>query len=346
MFSSTDQQSDAILFFANLISPHDEDAYDLLEWVLTLQLKSDQGSFATEFSKSLISHFRAAPALVRYGSAICLYTLVEAVPNFLAYNKNLTVYIVSGLLDSDNQTARLYASLLRYIDLKGKLDFKESFTYDHLYKTNMIPAEKVEPGTQFLDAIIQSCPPVESSHMYKVANAIEYLPFIEKRNQLRLIKYLARTGGKIDTYILQIVAPLCSSSEEYFSVEAINAVSSLISGSRDLKETDFALAWKFIAPKLVSSSSYVLFKLTKNILAACLKFIESIIQKSIMASASSSRVEIMQSLVGLFFCPSAEIRLKVYTFLGLNFTAWDLCGERNTVFAMLLLALGDNDHIW
>ncbi|KAI9207546.1 armadillo-type protein [Polychytrium aggregatum] len=119
-------------FFVNLLTPHDENAYDILAWALetfTLASLPPPGGVTTaktkkpllpitefkpltEFINSLSHHSRATPPLIRYGACICLHSALTMCPTLLNDNKHLYMWIISGAMDTDYLSAFLYLSML------------------------------------------------------------------------------------------------------------------------------------------------------------------------------------------------------------------------------------------
>ncbi|KAJ3090469.1 hypothetical protein HK102_003650 [Quaeritorhiza haematococci] len=69
----------------------------------------------TDFITSLSNHFRATPALVRYGACVCLHSALVINPTLLHDIRSLYVFVVSGVLDTDHLAAFLYTSMLECV---------------------------------------------------------------------------------------------------------------------------------------------------------------------------------------------------------------------------------------
>lgn len=66
----------------------------------------------SEFILSLSNHFRATPALIRYGACVALHSALLVCPTLVQDFKQLYAFIVSGALDTDYLSAFLYTSML------------------------------------------------------------------------------------------------------------------------------------------------------------------------------------------------------------------------------------------
>ncbi|KAJ3335497.1 hypothetical protein HDU91_002172, partial [Kappamyces sp. JEL0680] len=105
-----------------LIGSQEESAYDLLSWTVETFFKkqgpknAEEKTSTTEFCSALSNHFKASPALIRYGSALALLAIGSLQPNFPSVNVHVWNFVVSGVLDSDYLTAGMYLQLLEYIE--------------------------------------------------------------------------------------------------------------------------------------------------------------------------------------------------------------------------------------
>ncbi|KAJ3084110.1 hypothetical protein HDU99_003321 [Rhizoclosmatium hyalinum] len=121
-------------FFLNLLTPTNEFAYDLLPWSLetytSIVYKSNPQTKDTpfppipfqdayplldDFIKSLTNHFRASPALVRYGASAALHTTLQMYPKLSDTFPQLMVFLLTGLMDTDHLSAFLYMAMLEYV---------------------------------------------------------------------------------------------------------------------------------------------------------------------------------------------------------------------------------------
>lgn len=129
-------QKDCYNIFLNLISPQDEYAYDLLSWSLetftekvysiedtkpkkpiakkinSLTTIGNNNAALLEFILNLSNHYRATPALVRYGAGVSLHSAVKIFPKLIQGNRGLYQFIISGCLDPDFLTSFLFMTLL------------------------------------------------------------------------------------------------------------------------------------------------------------------------------------------------------------------------------------------
>ncbi|KAJ3064614.1 hypothetical protein HDU98_011984, partial [Podochytrium sp. JEL0797] len=161
-------------FFLNLLTPHNEFAYDLLPWALqhytsvayqskqSQQQQQRQPSTSTstpttttptpptsilkstnlsplpspsstesittildtfdpldEFIKSLSNHFRASPALIRFGASAALHSALTMYPSLMRNNPGLMVFVLTGVLDTDHLSAFLYMAVLELVCAKN-----------------------------------------------------------------------------------------------------------------------------------------------------------------------------------------------------------------------------------
>ncbi|KAJ3338805.1 hypothetical protein HDU93_009027 [Gonapodya sp. JEL0774] len=118
--------------FVALLTPHEEQAYDLLPWAVAAYTTSlipvdkrtttitpttnpDLVAMLSSFVQALSNHFRAAPALVRYGACVCLHTVACLWPGLIKHSDLadwLWGIIVTGVLDTDCSTSFLYFEIL------------------------------------------------------------------------------------------------------------------------------------------------------------------------------------------------------------------------------------------
>ena len=262
--------------FINLITPHDESAYDLLGWTLELFLRQSYSppnarnnktlppfKVQGDLALALTNHFRAAPALIRYGASICLNTIINLSPDFLESNKHLYIYIIAGLLDSDHATAFLYECMLNVANSPNALQIHAAVSQIHRATTQIPSYDRVHislPDWEYkdshrsnlLDIIAKQTPPVASLILHKMANALDYMPNEAKIRQLKIIKFWGKTVEKLDSYLIQALVPLCTNLEESLQKEAIKVVQALMPSFANAPVADAAFVWSYIHPLLDS----------------------------------------------------------------------------------------------
>lgn len=331
-----------------------------MEWAFELYLRSgikasterDQAqvqpfALQVDLAVSLTNHFRATPALVRYGAALCLHTIIKLSPAFLDENKYFYIYVISGLLDTDYQTCFIYESLLQLVDSPQSSQIKAALaqvhragnqvlSYDRLY-VEMTPCDEIEAArAHLLHIITKQTPPVASILLHKMANALDYMNHSEKIRQLKLIQFWGQANGKIDAYLMQILIPLCSSSEESLQIAGLKVIHGLMPGFADASPADTSFVWTFLYPLLDNSQKSSLL----------LEIIELLKLFPIKQLATAQREQLFSALLKLFFFNEPIVRLNVYKFIGGNGDLWKQTGDYWKTLSLLFLALGDSDQNW
>ncbi|KAI8904746.1 armadillo-type protein [Gorgonomyces haynaldii] len=340
-------------FFLNILNTSDEASLDLLAWALELFLRC--GTTATEktvapfkwqidFAQALTNHFRAGPAIVRYGTAICLHTIVEMSPGFLEEHKYLYMYVIAGLLDTDHATAYMYESMLQLVQSPNAQQLQacvqqihraatQVYTYDQLYVNVPALDHKDSGQSQLLSLIAKQTPPVASLLLHKMANAIEYMSVPMKARQLQVISYLGQTAEKLDSYLMQVLVPLCTHQDTQLQQQALKVVRALMPGFMHASAADVAFVWSYIHPLLS-------IELEPNMLTNALEVLRSF---PVLQLSSVLREELIQALFRLTFYPDPLVRMKVYQFFGESLDYWKTCDELPRATSILFQALGDHD---
>ena len=194
--------------FLNLISPNDENAYDLLPWAFekfTMSIIPEQtassmnekktipANFAplNQYLLALSNHFRSSSTLVRYGACIFLHTALSMSSQLLLESKYLYIFIASGLLDTDYLTFFLYLSMVESLSFPEANEVKTMVTkyrqsYLNGHSTNLY---------HVLESLVALSPPMATKLLQKMAGSLEYLSKPIKMKQLELIRIW---GSKVD----------------------------------------------------------------------------------------------------------------------------------------------------
>ncbi|KAJ1344384.1 hypothetical protein BSLG_001041 [Batrachochytrium salamandrivorans] len=266
-----------------LISPHDEYAYDLLPWALEnyiLRMKTIQsGSLSTspssypdsftEFIMSLSNHFRATPPLVRYDtdtlSAFLYMSMVELIET------------------SDSEELKRALSKLRRDDLKH-------ITYDTF---------------DVLDIVVKHSTPVSPLLLHKLANSIDYLSPKAGLRQLELIRIWGKKAEKLDTFLIQMLSPLYASRDEEIQLKAIDVIYAMLPNMASAHPSEISFVWTYVIALLSPNFGSIL-------LQSVFRLVESF---PMMQLDNVAQKELISCLFKLIFYPDPHVRLRVYTTL-------------------------------
>eukprot|EP00842_Homolaphlyctis_polyrhiza_P003152 jgi/Hompol1/3838/HPOL_003403-RA len=345
--------------FVDLISPHDEYAYDLLPWAFeqfTLFTYSAMtGNEKTipiawfialnEFIVSLSNHFRATPALVRYGACLVLHSTFTICPAFLKENKQIWHFIIAGQLDTDYLSAFLYMSMLEKIETPDVAETRKliarvrrmdeaALTYDSLYMNSRVVDAMIATRADVMDHVVKYSPPLSSLLLHKLANALDYLSTPAKLRQLEIIRVWGKKAEKLDTFLIQMLVPLCGSGDERVQLKTLSVIQSMVPGFTTASQADIAFVWTYITALLNPSLSTLMLK-------AALELVQ---QFPLVQLNTVAREELMGCLFKLIFHREPEVRLMVYNIINGAVDFWKISGQMNTAIAVLMLAVGDDDQ--
>ncbi|KND03924.1 uncharacterized protein SPPG_01373 [Spizellomyces punctatus DAOM BR117] len=346
--------------FVNLINPHDEYAYDLLSWALESYsaslLPSIGGAKAkkfpvaefpplTEFVKSLANHFRATPALVRYGACVSLHTSLSIYPNMVADNKELYVHIITGVLDTDYLSAFLYVSMIEALKTEEGKGLKHMLAslrhqerngadYDTLYATALQAKGRDLTMSDILDVAIKASPPLAPKLLQKMANSLEYLTKPMQLRQLELVRLWGSKSQKFDTFLMQTLVPYCNSGDEDIQMAALKVIFSLIPSFRTASPADISFAWAYFHALMDQ-------KIKASILQAVLTLIK---QFPLDKLVDDAREELLNTLFKLVFHHEPNVRIMVYDIIGSYTDFWKASGLFNAAIGIMFLAIGDHNE--
>ncbi|KAI8922787.1 armadillo-type protein [Entophlyctis helioformis] len=347
--------------FQDLISPHDEFAYDLLPWALEQYTLNTYASYTgapktppiawfsalNDYIVSLSNHFRATPPLVRYGACLALHSTLKLCPTFVSQNKQLWPFIVAGVLDTDYLTSFLYMSMLEMIETPDANDIRKLIarlrrtdaglvSFDHLY-TNMALSDDAATGDvsrgDILDIAVKHSPPLAPLLLHKLANSLDYLPTAYKLRQLELIRIWGRKSEKLDTFLMQMLVPLCSSEDERVQLETLRVVQAMIPGFSTASQADISFVWTYLVTLLDPKLSPILLKSVLHLVKLF----------PLLQLNSVAREELMSCLFRLIFNKDKDVRVLVYTMIGGASDFWKISGQMNAALAVLFLAIGDDN---
>jgi hypothetical protein len=270
-----------------LISSQDESAFDILCWAIETfftyeNIHSKGESFLTsisqspqkgnedvihaasdalkEFANSLGNHFRAPQALIRFGSALALLSIMKLCPTFPFMNRQIWVFIVSGVLDTDILTSGIYLSIVQYLKIPESKQIKEMIDqsemdskhelHDDIYNNGYSTSLKSLNKSELLDIVVKHSPPISISMIHKLANSLEFIPPKQKVNQLELIRIWGRKSNKLDTYLMKMVIPFCTNRVESVQIKAIEVTRSLLPGFSSATSADITFLWGYVGALL------------------------------------------------------------------------------------------------
>jgi hypothetical protein len=280
--------------FTELISSQDESICDLISWAVEIfftkererkdrstapepQAKKETGlekvgsdtimltgpfDALQEFSVMLANHFRAAPALIRYGAALALLSIIKIAPSFPVKNGSIWYFIVSGVVDSDHLTAAVYLQIVDLVQFSDKESAKTLISnirrldslndsYDQLYNPVKVEEKQGVDRTGLLDILAKNSPAVAPVLLHKMANSLDYIPSKLKLKQLKLIRIWGRKSTKLDTYLMKMLVPFCSSLDENVQLEAIKVVENILPGFSSATTQDVVFLWNYISALLL-----------------------------------------------------------------------------------------------
>ncbi|KAJ8326515.1 hypothetical protein O5D80_005263 [Batrachochytrium dendrobatidis] len=344
--------------FQDLISSHDESAYDLLSWAVqefAVKMSSAQTGIAVvppiawsttinDYIMSLSNHYRASPALVRYGACLSLYSIIKICPSFAKDNKHIWQFIIAGVLDTDYLCAFLYLSMIEMMDLPDAVALRNTIlclrnnnqtniTYDIQYANSLFTDTKKIVKESVLDIVAKYSPPMAPLLLHKLANALDYLPSKEILNQLELIKIWGKKSEKVDTFLIQMITPLCASSNESIQLKALEVLHAITPALLATSQADISFVWAYIVALMSPALGSVILKSVLNLI----EFFP-LIQLNTVA-----REELMSCLFKLIFYNDPDVRMEVYTIIGGAAEFWKISGQMNMALALLFLAIGDDN---
>ncbi|EGF80415.1 hypothetical protein BATDEDRAFT_24972 [Batrachochytrium dendrobatidis JAM81] len=344
--------------FQDLIGSHDESAYDLLSWAVqefAVKMSSAQTGIAVvppiawsttinDYIMSLSNHYRASPALVRYGACLSLYSIIKICPSFAKDNKHIWQFIIAGVLDTDYLCAFLYLSMIEMMDLPDAVALRNTIlclrnnnqtniTYDIQYANSLFTDTKKIVKESVLDIVAKYSPPMAPLLLHKLANALDYLPSKEILNQLELIKIWGKKSEKVDTFLIQMITPLCASSNESIQLKALEVLHAITPALLATSQADISFVWAYIVALMSPALGSVILKSVLNLI----EFFP-LIQLNTVA-----REELMSCLFKLIFYNDPDVRMEVYTIIGGAAEFWKISGQMNMALALLFLAIGDDN---
>lgn len=210
------------------------------------------------FFMSLSNHFRASPALVRYGAALALVSIVKICPSFPNSSPQIWQFVVSGLLDSDHLTAGVYLSIVEHIEntdteviktIISKLRRQElsGQNYDEIYLKAATQESKDQILSTLLDTVVKSSPALPALMIHKLANSLDYIPTRSKLKTLELLRVWGKKASKLDMYLIQMLIPLCTHSEELVQQKVLSVLESILPSISNLSTQDVSYMWKYLS---------------------------------------------------------------------------------------------------
>ncbi|KAL2913671.1 hypothetical protein HK105_206831 [Polyrhizophydium stewartii] len=355
---SRDEHEIGYNLFQEMISPHDEFAYDLLPWALdlfTLNMYSVQTGnpktppvswFTTlnEFIVSLSNHFRAAPPLVRYGACLALHSTLKLCPTFVKENKQMWQFIIAGVFDTDYLSSFLYLAMLEIIETPDTPELRkliarvrridtESINYDLLYTNRPHTDAREVTRSDILDIAVKHSPALSPLLLHKLANALDYLPTRAKLRQLELIRVWGKKAEKLDTFLVQMLVPLCGNEDERVQLETLRVIHAMLPGFTSASQADISFVW-----------SYLVALMSVHIQPEMIKAVLRIIQSFPLVQLNTvAREELMTCLFKLIFNKHSDVRQLVYTVIGGAADFWKISGQMNVALSVLFLSIGDNN---
>ncbi|KXS12168.1 ARM repeat-containing protein [Gonapodya prolifera JEL478] len=355
--------------FLSILNPNEEQAYDLLPWALeaytkallslesrSLPLKeNDDISFLLPFVLSLANHFRAVPALVRYGACVCLHTVSGMWPGLMKHpdlSDWLWGVVITGVLDTDYSTSFLYFEMLETLI---KTEFSSTTELmDILKNARRESVSKLDYDSRFhtrqkrlvdfLEAIMTRIPKrlspqrgvqdsTYSKWVHRLANSLDYVPGVQKLRILDLIKVWGASASKANKFLFQALAPLLSHDDVEVQCSAIDVMRSLVSTLGDgVESNELEFLWQ--RAKILATLH------TK--LELLQKFLDLFVKLLVNKLLPETRKDMLNVLFSLVFHSEETIRNQVYDLLGgVGFSFWKASGMMNTSLGILVLCLGD-----
>ncbi|KAJ3213498.1 Jouberin [Dinochytrium kinnereticum] len=347
--------------FLNLLSPHDEDAYDLLPWSLetyTLSIAAtqpdDRGKRLimrdypplTEFIKSLSNHFRASSSLVRYGACICLHSALTVYPSLLQTSKSILIFIISGVLDTDYLSSFLYLTMLETFcasfsksnikEMVAKLrhEMNDRLDYDLLFGSLESMESPDVKLSDILDKAVDIAPPLAPKLLHKLINALEYLSKSQKLRQIELVRIWSRKIDKFDTYAMQTLVPMLNDDDEEIKLNTVKVLRALMPSFATASPTDISFIWSYF-------STHMSLKTKSVMLTEMLDLVKIF---PIDRLSDDLREELLNTFIRLSFHKDASVRSKVYELIGSSGDFWRASSLYNaaigTKFECLIIPLG------
>jgi hypothetical protein len=188
------------------LTPSDEYSYDLLPWAVENYTKSlldnstEEKKYKplTDYINSLTNHFRASPALIRFGACICLHSALNVYPGLVEDNPNLMIYIMSGVLDSDYLSSFLYLTILDTIFLNRGNKVMHNLVARYRHEEVVQGKEGEIDITHIMDFAAGGCPPIAPRLLHRIVNSLEYLSTPLKIKQIELVRLW---GGKSEKVV-------------------------------------------------------------------------------------------------------------------------------------------------
>ncbi|KAI9350180.1 armadillo-type protein [Obelidium mucronatum] len=370
-------------FFLNLLTPHDEFAYDLLPWALenfsTVTYYSfpenkgkpipisatEQFPALDEFIKSLTNHFRATPALIRYGASSALHTSLVMYPKVAENHPGLLVYILTGILDTDHLAAFLYMSMLESICANGSPNAAKNKTreliikfrrqtdddvvgYDMLYFdadrvtippvsgiVRTAPASKEVSISDIFDVATGLTPPIAPKLLHKLLNTFEYLPKRLKLKQLELVRLWGSKSEKFDTQLMQTLFPLLNSLDEDIQLATAHILKALITKFNSAHSADINYAWSHLQSLMKPGTG-------ANLLCSILGLIRDF---PLDRLGDEAKEDLLDTLVKVIFHPDPQVRYLAYDIIGSSSDFWKASSLWSTALGVMFLSIGDQNLI-
>jgi hypothetical protein len=353
--------------FIELISSQDENAFDLLSWALeqffTIENKRTKGkAFKTslsqlptsdtevvthdglqDFSFLLSNHFRAPNPLIRYAAALTLHAIVNLCPSFPSMSAHIWPFIVSGVLDSDHATSAVYVSIIEALklpDIQAIKSFIKSFirrgaldlSYDEIYVQERPVPDQSNIST-FLDMLVKGAPPIHISVLHKMAHSLEFIPPKQKVLQLEQIRVWGMKSKNLDTYLMKMLVPFCTSHDDKVQLTAIRVVDQLLPGYQQATPADVAFLWKYVG-------SLLNINLDSKIITAAIKLLHSF---PLGPLTGPLREELVTKLFFIIFHKIPNVRMAVYDYFFKTCEFWKSNGLLHHILGVLFVSLGDSE---
>jgi hypothetical protein len=200
-----------------------------------------------DFVMSLVNHFRANSALIRYGAFIALHEAVERNPEILIQNNALFPFIISGSLDPDHLTASICKSLLKYINANTSEVVKKENWVLQSYQEKFSAAKKLrqdnEESLNVLITYVDKSPSVSSSQLQKWISSMEYMKPGHKYITLQNIALWCSKLTTYDTFLIQAIVPLCKSQDPQIQLLVLKIIQALSKSLETSSESDLGFVW-------------------------------------------------------------------------------------------------------
>lgn len=197
--------------FLNLITPNDEQSYDLLSWAFetyTLSIIPSTTAEATnqqrkvpanfgplnELMTSLANHFRSSAPLVRYGACLLLHSALSLSATLLKENSHLFIFIATGLLDTDYMSSFLYLAMAENLGTPEVAQIKQITSN---WRQRGVVLDHDTSLIRILELVVKVSPPLATKLLQKMASSLEYLSKPMKLRQLDLIRVWGLKAEKV-----------------------------------------------------------------------------------------------------------------------------------------------------